>query len=169
MHCRVSTPKAIEFKSKLGFDQYDITLTKEQSVLRSIMDKFKGENMQTQYSVLSCRTDFYFHVHKLTVEVDENDHNYRDIDYEIKTQKGMEKERDCGFVRINSDRENFIISKANNKIFTHIKESIKKPTEELTKNILIGRISRRLLELKFESNSIESSLLERIVGHIARA
>ena len=30
MHCRVSTPKAIEFKSKLGFNQYDVTLTKEQ-------------------------------------------------------------------------------------------------------------------------------------------
>ena len=31
-HCRVSTPKSIEFRSKLGFgfNQYDITLTKEQ-------------------------------------------------------------------------------------------------------------------------------------------
>ena len=31
-NCRVSTPKSIEFISKLGFNQYDITLTKEQSV-----------------------------------------------------------------------------------------------------------------------------------------
>ena len=44
MHYRVSTPKATEFKSKLGFNQYDITLTKEQSVLRSIMDAFEREN-----------------------------------------------------------------------------------------------------------------------------
>ena len=29
MHCRVSTPKSIEFRSKIGFNQYDITLTKE--------------------------------------------------------------------------------------------------------------------------------------------
>ena len=28
MHCRVSTPKTIEFRSKLGFNQYDITLSK---------------------------------------------------------------------------------------------------------------------------------------------
>ena len=34
MHCRVSTPKSIEFKSKLGFNQSDIKLTKEQSVLK---------------------------------------------------------------------------------------------------------------------------------------
>ena len=51
MYCRVATPKSIEFKFKLGFKQYDITLTKEQSVLKSVMDAFEGENMQTQYSV----------------------------------------------------------------------------------------------------------------------
>ena len=51
MYCRLSTPKTIEFKSKLGFNQYDITLTKEQSVLKSVMNAFEGENMQTQYSV----------------------------------------------------------------------------------------------------------------------
>ena len=47
MNCRVATPKSIEFRSKLGFNQYYITLTKEQSVLKSIMDAFEGENMQT--------------------------------------------------------------------------------------------------------------------------
>ena len=31
MHCRVETSKSIEFRSKLGFNQYDITLTIEQS------------------------------------------------------------------------------------------------------------------------------------------
>ena len=45
MHCRVSTPKTVKFKSKLEFNQYDITLTKEQSVLRSIIDAFEGESM----------------------------------------------------------------------------------------------------------------------------
>ena len=48
MHYRVSTPKIIELKSKLGFNQYDITFTKEQSVLRSVMDAFEGENTQTR-------------------------------------------------------------------------------------------------------------------------
>ena len=45
MHCRVSTPKTFKFRSKIGFNQYDITLTKEQSVLKSVMDAFEGENM----------------------------------------------------------------------------------------------------------------------------
>ena len=46
-----TAPTAIEFRSKLGFNQYNIILTKEQSVLKSVMDAFEGENMQTQYSV----------------------------------------------------------------------------------------------------------------------
>ena len=45
MYCRVSTPKSIEFRSTLGFNQYDLTLTKEQSVLKSVMDVFEGENI----------------------------------------------------------------------------------------------------------------------------
>ena len=40
MHSRISTPKSIEFRSRLAFNQYDITLTKEQSVLKSVMDAF---------------------------------------------------------------------------------------------------------------------------------
>ena len=51
----------MDCRSKLGFNEHDITLTKEQSVLRSIMDAFEGENMQTQYSVLGYRIDLYFH------------------------------------------------------------------------------------------------------------
>ena len=71
IHWKVATPKTIEFRSKLGFNQYDITLTKEQSVLKSIMDAFEGENMQTQYNVLWYRIDLNFFDYKLAIEVDE--------------------------------------------------------------------------------------------------
>ena len=70
MHCRVATPKSIEFRSKLGLNQYDITLTKEQSVIKPVMDAFEGENMQTQYSVLGYGNDLYFHGYKFAIEVD---------------------------------------------------------------------------------------------------
>ena len=33
MHFKASTPEAIEFRSKIGFNQYDIQLSKEQSVI----------------------------------------------------------------------------------------------------------------------------------------
>ena len=89
MHCRVSTPKSIEFRSKLEFNQYDITLTKEQSVLKSIMDAFEGENMQC--NVLGYRIDLYFHDYKLAIEVNKKDHKDRNIDHEIQRQKELEK------------------------------------------------------------------------------
>ena len=46
-------------------------MTKEQSVLKSVIDAFEEENMQPQYSVLGYRIDLYFHDYKRAIEVDE--------------------------------------------------------------------------------------------------
>ena len=51
---------AYQFKAKLGFKQYDVISTKEQSVLTKIMSSFEVENMQTHY-VQGYRTDLYFY------------------------------------------------------------------------------------------------------------
>ena len=42
MHCRIATPTTIKFRSKLRFNQCDITLTKQKSVLKSVLDAFEG-------------------------------------------------------------------------------------------------------------------------------
>ena len=60
MICRVSTPKAIEFRSKLGFKQHDIILSKEQLVISKRTKLFSNEKMLQQHSVLSSRIDFIF-------------------------------------------------------------------------------------------------------------
>ena len=91
MHCRISTPKSYDFRSKLGFNQYDITLTKEQSVLKLIMDAFQGENMQTQYSILGYRIDLYIHDYESAIEVDEKGHKNRNIYHEIQRTKSVRK------------------------------------------------------------------------------
>ena len=59
MDCR--TTSAYKLRSRLGFKQYDVILTKEQSVLTKIMSSFERENMQTQYNVSGYRIDLYFH------------------------------------------------------------------------------------------------------------
>ena len=46
MDCR--TTMAHKFRTRLGFKQYDVIFTKEQSVLTKIMSSFEEENMQTQ-------------------------------------------------------------------------------------------------------------------------
>ena len=46
MDCR--TDKSGSFKKKLGFKLYDMINTKEQTIINSIKDTFKGKNIQTQ-------------------------------------------------------------------------------------------------------------------------
>ena len=78
------TTLAHKFRTRLQIKQHDAILLKEQSVVTKIMSSFEGENMQTQYNVLSYRIDFYFHDYKLAIEIDENGHSDGSIDYEIK-------------------------------------------------------------------------------------
>ena len=118
MYC--GTPKSCKFKRSLGFKLHDVINWKEQTLLESIKDPFEVEDMQTQYSVLGYKIDLYFHKNKLAIEVDELDHNDRNIEYEIQRQKAVEKEFGCVFIRINPDEENFNIFKAINRIIqTH--------------------------------------------------
>ena len=75
MDCRKTS--AHKFGTRLGLKQYDVILTKEQSMLTKITSSFEGENIQ---SVLSYRIDLYFHDYKLAIEIDENGHSDRNID-----------------------------------------------------------------------------------------
>ena len=73
MQSRLSDLKTIKFRSDLGFNQINLILKKEQTVLKSIKDTFAEEDMQTQHSVLGYMIDLYFHKYKLAIEVDELD------------------------------------------------------------------------------------------------
>ena len=77
------------------------------------------------YNVLGYRIDLYFHDCKLVIEIDENGHSDRSIDYEIKRQTAIIQELGCKFIRIDPGKENFDIFRAINEIFRHIKQSTK--------------------------------------------
>ena len=126
MQSRLSDLKTIKFRSDLGFNQINLILKKEQTVLKSIKDTFAEEDMQTQHSVLGYMIDLYFHKYKLAIEVDELGHTNRNINNEIERQKALEKELNCIYIRINSDEKDFNIFKEINKIHRHIKKSFKK-------------------------------------------
>ena len=125
MQSRLSDSERIKFRSDLGFNQINLILKKEQTVLKSIKDAFEGEDMQTQYSVLSYRIDLYFHKYKLAIEVDKLGHADRNINNEIERWKTLEKELNCVFIRINPDEKGFNIFKEINKIYRHITQSKK--------------------------------------------
>ena len=86
--CR--TTPAVNFKTKLGFNLHDPTMTQEKSILSKIVTLFAGEKIILQQNVLGYRIDAYFPKYKLAIEVDEPGHNDRDIDYEIERQKATE-------------------------------------------------------------------------------
>ena len=149
--------KQIEnFRAILGFKEHDIMTTKEQSVLKSLIDAFEGENMQTQYSVLGYRIDLYFHDCKLAIEVYEKGHKDRNIGHELKRQEAIKEKLGCEFIRINPGENNFNIFKTTNEIHRHIKESIKKSTKGTFKKLLKFKLN----------NSIKTKCSKYVVKHI---
>ena len=155
------------FRTILGFKEHGIMKVTEKTTLDSIERAFEGEHIQTHYRVLGYEIDIYFYDYKLAAEIDEKDHQDRDISREIERQKALEKELGCKFIRINPEKENFNIFKAQNEIFRHIKESNKESTKELTKKYLIVEISNKLLKLEFKKyNSIKTKSLKHVVEKI---
>ena len=61
MDCR--TPTAIEFRTKLGFNQNDIIMTKQQSVLTRIMKIFASKKILLKHFILGYKIDSYFPEH----------------------------------------------------------------------------------------------------------
>ena len=117
----------MQSQKNLWLQLHDVINTKKQTILNSIKDTFEGENIQTQYRVLDYRTDLYFHEYKLAIEVDELGHTNRNVNNEIESQKTLEKELNCVFIRINPDEKDFNIFKEIKKIHRYIKKSFKKP------------------------------------------
>ena len=156
MDCR--TDKSCSLKNNIGFKLNDAINTKEQTMINSIKDTFEGESIQTQYSVLGYKIDFYVHEYKLAIEVDELRHADRNINNEIKRQKALENKLSCVFIRINPNEKDFNIFKEINKIHGHIKKSFKKS--------LIDKIWKRLLELDLKSN--HSVITKTLKKHFSR-
>ena len=157
----------MNLKSNLGFTLHDVVNTKEQSVINSIKAAFEGEDMQTQYNVLSYRIDLYFHKYKLAVEVDQLGHADRDVNDKIERQRALERELNCVFIRIDPDAPNFSMLREINKIYRHINQVTKQQTEQKTKESVIDNLSNELLKLEFKKNdSIKSKCVRCIVKNI---
>ena len=78
------------FRTTFGFKQYDVILSKGQSVTTKIKSSFEIGNMQTQYNMLGYSTDLYFSDHKIARETNEHGHRDKNVDCEIKRQKAIE-------------------------------------------------------------------------------
>ena len=74
-------------------------------ILVSIIKKIQVDNNGQQYILF--RIDIYFTKYCLAVEIDEKGHTDRDLIFEEKRQKALEKKLNYTFIRINTSRENF--------------------------------------------------------------
>jgi hypothetical protein len=130
--CLLSNKRSIiseETKQELK-NNFDIILdTKirllpiETETIIYIMKVFKNELMETQYQIGKYRIDLYFLMYKLSIECNENNHEYYNQDNEIKRKKYIENKLQCSFITYNPDEKDFCIFNVINLIFEHIKKT----------------------------------------------
>ena len=108
--------KRLNFRLLLGFNEHDLFLSKEQSVLNKLLEAFLREKMYQQYSVLNYKIELYFVKYKLAVETDEHGHKERDSEKELMRENAI---------------KDFSITIEINRMFEHIKEIKDKEISEL--------------------------------------
>ena len=133
--------QAAIFKNKFGVDQHDKVLRKQQSLGLRLKKLFPNESKMKGYFALHYITDFTFKKHMLVVEIDEKGHVDRDLDYEKKRQKELEK---LGYhlIRNNPDKPGFDDYEEFGRVSSYIAQSIKKETKKQTKRSVIDDLSK---------------------------
>ena len=89
MQSRLSDPKTIKFRADLGFNQINLILKKEQSVVIPLLKAFSKEKIKLQHKAIKnerVRTDMYFSEYKFAVEIDKKGHTDRNQDEENERQ-----------------------------------------------------------------------------------
>ena len=71
----------------------------------SIIKKIQVDNNDKEYILF--RIDIYFTEYSLAAEIDEKGHTDRYLIFDDNTQKALEKELNCTFIRINTSRKNY--------------------------------------------------------------
>lgn len=80
----------------------------------------KVKIFKSQYSVDKYRIDLYFIDYKLAIECDENRHNSKKENDEIR-QNYIESKLNCKFIRYNPEEKDFNIFKVIGEIYEHLK------------------------------------------------
>ena len=117
-------------------------------IFMSITKKIQVDNNDQEYILF--RIDIYFTEYFLAVEIDEKGHTDRDLIFEEKRQKALEKKLNCEFIRINTSRENYDASYEASRIQTFINNSNKNKITELEDEI-------KKLRLQLTNQSVQNN------------
>ena len=103
-------------KSKIGTISVNEDILEEYSVTIYENDLYFSENYKKRIQVdkngqqyILFRINVYFTKYCLVIEIDGKGHTDRDLIFEEKRQKALEKNLNCTFIRINTSRENFAV------------------------------------------------------------
>ena len=118
-----------EFKSNIGNIFIIEKIRKEYSVKIYKIDPHFYEHYGKKIQVdengrkyILFRIDIYFIEYLLAVEIDEKGHTDRDLIFEEKRQKALEKKLCCIFIRINTSKEGYNADSETSRVQTFISE-----------------------------------------------
>ena len=131
-----------EVKSKIGtifvneeiLEEHSVKVYEIDHIFMSITEK-KIQTDENGCEYILFRIDIYFTKCFLAVETDGKGHTDKDLIFEEKRQKALEKELNCEFVRINTSRGNYDVSYEASRIQTFISNSNKNKIKELEDEI----------------------------------
>ena len=124
---RMSSVKmqAVIFRDEFRVNQHDKVLRKQRSLGLRLKKLFKNEDIIEEYSASHYMTEFTFKKNMLVVETDEKGHVDRDIDYEKKRRKKLEK-LGWHFISTSLDKIDFNDYEEFGRVSAYMAEPIKK-------------------------------------------
>ena len=115
-------------------------------IFMDIMKKIQADNNGSKYILF--RSDIYFSECFLVVEIDEKEYTDRDIIFEEKRQKTLEKKIGCKFIRINTSnaKNSYDLDYEVGNVQAFIDEFKNKKIKKLEKQLIKEKEMREKLE-----------------------
>ena len=111
--------------------------------------KIQVDNSDQEYILF--RVNIYFTEYFLAVEIDEKGHIDRDLIFEEKRQKALEKKLNSTFIRINTSKKSYDADYEASRIQTFISNFNKNKIKELEDKI--NKLKLQLTNLSVENNA----------------
>ena len=127
-------------------------------IFMSITKKKTKQVDESGCEYILFRIDIYFTEYLLAIEIDEKGHTDRDLIFEEKRQKALEKKLNCQFIRINTSRENYDADYEASRIQTFISEFKDKEKEKKIKEN-----ENKIKELEDEIKKLKVQLINQNV------
>ena len=156
---KISVSIEHKVKSKIGTIFVNEDILEEYSVRIYEIDLYFSENYKKRIQIdkngqqyILFRIDIYFTKYCLAVEIDEKGHTDRDLIFEEKRQKALEKKLNCTFIRINTSKENFDIDYEAGGIQTFISQFKDNENKKLEDEI--EKLKLQLTNLGVKNNEV---------------